>query len=113
MPRNGNGYERPPLGPGSRGPAQGAFDFLGDVQTSDEPISLLPCSPELLRDAVAKWVERGHAVTIGRTSDGGAIGVHLLANGQKHSQYFSEIATLEDFLSRLANAPIPPKGALG
>lgn len=77
---------------------QGAFSFLVDEPTAGEPVSLTNVDAETLRDAIALWTELGHAITIGRTSDGGAVGVHLLAGGERKSRYFTDIAMLEDFL---------------
>lgn len=83
----------------SNGHRQSAFAFLGGPAKAEGAVDLLPVDAECLRDAVASWVALGHAITIGRTADGGAIGVHLLANGEKSSRYFSTIAELEDFLT--------------
>ena len=79
-------------------PRQGAFAFLADAPAADEPVSLVNVDADTLRDAIAFWTALGHAITIGRTSDGGAVGVHLLAGGQRKSQYFTDLALLEDFL---------------
>lgn len=81
-----------------RAPKQGAFGFLGDDKADREPVSLATVDAETLRDAIVAWTELGHAITLGRTSDGGAIAVNLLAGGQRRSKYFADLAALEDFL---------------
>lgn len=77
---------------------QGVFEFLGDEPSRGEPVSLATVDAETLRDAITAWTELGHAITIGRTSDGGAIAVSLLAGGQRKSKYFADLAVFEDFL---------------
>jgi hypothetical protein len=54
---------------------------------------------ETLHAAITRWTDCGYAITFGRTGDGGAIGVHLLAGGEKRSKYFSTAAECEDFLT--------------
>lgn len=76
----------------------GAFAFLGTNSADREPVSLATVDAELMRDAIGRWCALGHAITIGRTSDGGAIAISLLAGGQRKSQYFADLAMLEDFL---------------
>lgn len=78
---------------------QGAFEFLGTNSADREPVSLATVDADLMRDAIGHWVALGHAITIGRTSDGGAIAISLLAGGQRRSQYFADLAALEDFLT--------------
>lgn len=82
----------------------GAFAFLAGKQEEREPISLRNCDPEQLHAAIAAWTDQGHAITFGRTSDGGAVSVSLLAGGQRKSQYFPEVAALEDFLALVARS---------
>jgi hypothetical protein len=77
------------------------FAGLGDGVQSTDHFDLLPVDAECLRDAIAAWTGRGYAITFGRTGDGGAMGVHLLAGGDKRSRYFSDVSELEDFLTRL------------
>ena len=80
-------------------PRQSVFAFLGSDPTDREPVSLSTVDAELMRDAITAWTELGHAITIGRTSDGGAIAISLLAGGQRQSKYFADLAVLEDFLA--------------
>lgn len=90
-----------PQSRGARSPQtpQGAFAFLGDTGTRREPISLATVDADLMKDAIQRWTDLGHAITIGRTSDGGAVAISLLAGGQRRSKYFSDLSELEDFLT--------------
>lgn len=81
------------------------LDASGDPQ---ERLSLLETDAETLRDAVALWCSQGYAISFGLTSDGNALGVHLIVGGQKRSKYFTDIASLEDFLKVLAGQTTAP-----
>ena len=80
------------------------FAFLKEDDGSGEPVSLATVDADTMRDAVAAWVELGHAITIGRTSDGGAVAITLLANGHRQAKYFHDLALFEDFLVTLRAA---------
>ena len=80
---------------------QSAFAFLGESQERGALFDFEPVDADGLHDAIASWVNQGYAISFGRTSDGGACGVHLHANGDKKSFYFGTVAELEDFLSRV------------
>ena len=83
---------------------QGAFAFLGEVQETKEAVELATVDAELIRDVIATWTSMGHAITLGRTSDGGAVAVSLLAGGNRKSLYYSDLALFEDFLTRVRDA---------
>lgn len=83
--------------------AQDAFVFLDKLEGGVRQIDILQVDAETLRDAVAVWTNEGYAMTFGRTQDGGAIGVHLLAHGNKKSKYFADTSELENFLQSIAN----------
>lgn len=85
-------------------PPPGAFAFLAGREEPKEPVTLANVDADGLKAAIAAWTDQGHAITFGRTSDGGAISVSLLAGGQRKSQYFPDIAALEDFLALVATA---------
>lgn len=104
MARSSNGTQQVPLGSSQRKLRQTAFDFLGDVPRETGPFPFAQVSPDLVRDAIATWVGHGHAITFGSTSDGGAMGVHLLANGDRRARYFVDVAELEDFLATVRDA---------
>ena len=98
------GRQAEALVPARRGtppPRGGAFEFLGVNSADREPVSLATVDAELMRDALSRWFALGHAITIGRTSDGGAVAVSLLAGGSRRSQYFADLAMFEDFLVTL------------
>lgn len=98
------GRQAEALVPARRAPIrkqQSAFAFLGEDATDREPVSLATVDAETMRDAIAQWTSLGHAITIGCTSDGGAIAISLLAGGQRQSKYFNDLALLEDFLCTL------------
>lgn len=84
--------------------AVGAFAFLNEREQAPEPITLRAVDAETLHGAVASWTEQGHAITFGRTSDGGAVSVTLLAGGQRKSRYFPDVAELESFLQLIAQS---------
>lgn len=86
---------------------QDAFGFLNETPRSDAPFELMPVDAEGLRDAIAIWTGLGHAITFGRTQDGGAMGVHLHAGGERRSRYFGTVAELEDFLATVRGADAP------
>lgn len=102
----GDQVERRPRPVTSR---QGVWSFLAAESETVEPVSLLNLDPECLRDAVASWVSQGYAISFGQTSDGGAIGVHLIVGGDKKSKYFTTVAELEDFLTRVSGTIAPKK----
>lgn len=99
MPKNGNQWT--PYRAIPRTSNEDPFAGLGDDPGAEGAFDFQHVSAENLRDAVASWVSRGYAITFGLTSDGGAIGVHLLAGGKKKSEYFGNVAKLEDFLTRI------------
>lgn len=79
-------------------PPHNPFTFLASPGAAKEPVSLLHCDAETMRDGVAFWLDLGHAITFGMTSDGGAVAITLLAGGHRASRYFTDIAALEEFL---------------
>lgn len=81
---------------------QTAFDFIEEVKGMAVSIDMAAVDSDTLADAIASWTGRGYAITFGRTSDGGALGVHLLAGGEKRSRYFTDVAELENFLQVIA-----------
>ena len=87
--------------PPRKPPTQTPFAFLAKLEPEQEPVSLLNCDAETMRDGVALWLELGHAIPFGKTSDGGAVAITLLAGGQRTSRYYTDVATLECFLVSL------------
>lgn len=85
-------------------PTQAAFAFLGLEERVDTKFPLADVSADMLLRALIRWVGAGYALSFGLSSDGGALGVHLLAAGQKRSKWFSTAQELEDFL---ASIPAP------
>lgn len=73
----------------------------------DSTVSWRECDAECLLAAIAAVTEAGHALTFGRTSDGGALSVTLLAGGTPHKLYPSTAAQAEDLMSRLAHTEAP------
>jgi len=82
-------------------PVARPFAFLAETEPDHEPVSLATVDAETMRDGIAEWTSLGHAITLGHTSDGGAISVTLLAGGVRHSKYFTDLAAFEDFLVTL------------
>lgn len=56
---------------------------------------------ELLHKAIVLLTEDGSAITLGMTSDGGALMVAVLNNGKAFKSYFHEVKHLEDKLAAL------------
>lgn len=88
-------------------PRQSAFAFMAEPNTPGDGVDLLQLDPECLRDAVAAWVSQGYAISFGQTSDAQAVGVHLIVGGDKKSKYFTTVAELEDFLTRVRGTIAP------
>lgn len=82
-------------------PEQAAFAFLGGVGHVGGKFPVAEVSPDMLLRALIRWVGAGYALSFGLSADGGALGVHLLAAGQKRSKWFSTVAELEDFLASI------------
>lgn len=82
-------------------PVQGAFDFLGVPSATASKFPIEELSPDVLHSAMARWLASGHALSFGLSGDGGALGVHLIANGEKRSKWFGRVAEAEDFLSTI------------
>lgn len=87
---------------------QSAFAFLGEIQARDGVFDMAEVDAEGVYGAVVAWVNQGYAISFGRTKDGGALGVHLHAGGDKQSYYFGSAQEVEDFLSRVAGSGGPP-----
>ena len=81
---------------------QGAFAFLGEAQERGGAFDFGEVSPEVLHAAVKAWCNQGYAISFGRTSDGGAGGIHLVANGVKRSLYGASVDELEHHLATVA-----------
>lgn len=88
-------------------PVARPFAFLAGAEPDHEPVSLVTVDAELMRDAIAEWTGLGHAITIGHTSDGGAIAITLLAGGLRHPSYYTDLAKFEDFLVTLRDQASP------
>lgn len=75
-----------------------AFAFMQTGKGSS--ISLGDCTPSLVIAAVDAAINEGVLVSIGRTSDGGAIGVYLSYDGEREKAW----AGNEDELEKLFEA---------
>lgn len=74
-----------------------------DSLRPDTAVSWRDVDPESMVAAVAAITEAGHAITFGRTSDGGALSLTLLVAGTPHKVYPTSAGQAEDLLSRLAH----------
>lgn len=63
--------------------------------------------PHQLLAAIVNWTRSGNAVTLGRTSDGGALSLTLLCGGERLKRYASDATELELLLKALAGAEAP------
>lgn len=66
-------------------------------------VSYRDCPPELLHRAVTAVTGAGDAVTLGRTSEGGAYYVGVLADGQLEKFYLDSCEALEGCLQGLVD----------
>lgn len=89
---------------------QGAFAFLGTQAAASQRFPVSEIDPETLAGAVSRWCGQGHALSFGLSGDGGAFGVHLIANGDKRSKWFGSVQECEDFLTTV---PGPAEPVLG
>jgi hypothetical protein len=100
--------------PGPRMPTrrvtQGAFAFLGQQQASAERFPVESIDQDCLAGAVSRWTARGHAISFGLSGDGGAFGVHLIADGDKRSKWFGTVQECEDFLTTVPGPAAPVQG---
>lgn len=89
-------------------PTQAAFAFLGTEEIEGAKFELREVSEEMLKRALIRWVGAGYALSFGLSADGGALGVHLLAAGQKRTKWFSSVQELEDFLASIPEVSKAP-----
>ena len=89
---------------GQRELEQAAFAFLGEVPGGTSNFPLAEISPDCLLGALVRWCSQGHALSFGLSSDGGALGVHLIVSGSKRTRWFNGVAELEDFLASIPGA---------
>ena len=87
---------------------QGAFDFLGGQGAAGQPFPIEQIDAGGLAVAIARWCGAGHAISFGLSGDGGAFGVHLIADGQKRSRWFGTVSEVEDFLTTIPGPNVPP-----
>lgn len=66
-------------------------------------VSYGPCPEALLHDCVVAITDAGDAVTFGRTSEGGAYYVGVLADGQLEKFYLADVDLLVECLQGLAD----------
>lgn len=93
----------------------------GQLSLLEEPpagggVKLTQVEQALLADALDLWIECGYAITLSRTSDGGAIGLSLMAGDWRKKYYAAHADELTELLERLASTakivldggPVPP-----
>ena len=81
--------------------AQGAFDFLGPHQRPAKGMDVDEVDAATFGAGCLRWLGRGYALTCGLSSDGGALNVKLLANGDVRSEWFTSAKDVEDFMSAI------------
>jgi hypothetical protein len=62
---------------------------------------------QLLHAAVANWTAGGHAITLGVTSDGGALSISLLSGGKPYKLYGATADEVNDLLTRIGGLERP------
>lgn len=96
----GNGQQAPR----PRRAAQSAFGFLDAQKPREGAFPLEEIHAATLHEAITSWCAKGYAITFGLTSDGGALGVHLLADGNVRKRYFPTPEEVEAFLTVVSDS---------
>jgi len=78
----------------------GWFEEAGNGQVVDVAMLMDSGAPEV----IWRIVTDGALVSIGRTSDGGALGITVTLDGQWRREYFRDVDDLVDWLARAAAA---------
>jgi len=55
-------------------------------------------NPELLRNVITVWAERGGALRFGKTSDGGAYAIGVYGDGEPYTVYIEPGEDINDWL---------------
>ncbi len=92
-----NRYSRAP------GPDLGA---LFGLERKASTLSWADADAGLLAEAIAHWTSGGHAITLGVTSDGGALSISLLSGGKPFKLYASSPEELQSLLERIGGVPL-------
>ena len=79
-----------------------ALDGLDFGHPDDHTVTWGEVSPELLLRAVDSWTGDGNAITLGLTSDGGALSITLLSGGDRRKLYAAGVQEAGVLLSRIA-----------
>lgn len=67
----------------------------------ESSLSLGDCSPQALMESLDAVLNTGALISMGRTSDGGAIGVYLTHDGHRYKEWASESEKLEQIFEAL------------
>lgn len=73
-----------------------------------EAVQFQDVNASTLVEALDKWTGHGYAIILGRTSDGGAIAVQLLAGAWRHKLYASTPDELEALCVQLSSVGSVP-----
>lgn len=71
---------------------------------SDRSLSYGQVSGSLLSECVERVTNRGDAILFGRTTDGGALSIHILAGGEASKFYVTDASELMELLQGLIAA---------
>lgn len=77
-----------------------------DEASKGAPFQVESLGDSLALDGILKCVEAGALVSLGVTSDGGALGVTVTVDGQWRREYFRDLEELQDFISQALPAVI-------
>lgn len=72
--------------------------------SANRSVSYSQVSGSLLSDCVGRVTERGDAILFGRTTDGGALSIHVLAGGKATKFYVTDASELMELLTGLIAA---------
>lgn len=87
-------------------PGNGASSVYASLNGSRSPrgVSYGQVEGSLLSRCVERVTERGDAILFGRTTDGGALSVHILSHGQATKFYVTDGSELMELLTGLIAA---------
>lgn len=83
-------------------PQPALHEMFADM-TAKKTVRFEDIEEALLVRALSAWTDAGYAITFGRTSDGGAISMSLLAGDYRKKLYAADAEELADALARIGN----------
>jgi len=72
--------------------------------SGDQALSYGQVGADLLQECISAVTSRGDALLLGRTTDGGALSIHVLSGGQASKFYVTDASELMELLQGLIAA---------